>query len=163
MNYKSIVAIAILAFTPMTACGELSDNPPSVDTDAVAEDVRQSVDGMVAAFLRRDVEGATESFADDYVGMFHGQPNVVGKAAEVEVTKTQMADPALGLTLSNVAVDVAKAADMAIFTATYAYDFTDPETMTPTTETGNWVLIYKRQADGTMKVTTGIVTDTPPS
>jgi ketosteroid isomerase-like protein len=116
---------------------------------------------MVAAFLRRDVEGATESFADDYVGMFHGQPNVVGKAAEVEVTTAQIADPALGLSLSDVEVDVAKAGDMAVYTSTYAYDFTDPESMTPTTEVGNWVLIYKRQADGTMKVTKGIVTDTP--
>lgn len=161
MTCKQLIAIAALAFAPATACTAPQDADPAIDTVAVEEEVRQSIDRTVAAFLNRDVDGATEHLADEYVGMFHGQPNILGKAAEIEVTKTQVADPALNLTVSNEEVEVAEAGDMAIYTATYSYNFTDPETEEPSTETGNWILVYKRQADGKMKATTGVVTDTP--
>ena len=43
----------------------------------------------------------------------------------------------------------------------YAYDFTDPKTKKPTTEHGNWLLVFKKQSDGAMKEAYGVVSDTP--
>lgn len=147
--------------TPLAACGTAQTSGDAVDTAAVADEVQLSVDRTVAAFVARDVAGSTDNLADDYVGIFHGEPNGVGKAAEVAITTQQVADPALNLTVDNQSIDVANSGDLAVYSATYAYDFTNPDTAKVATETGNWILIFKRQADGSMKVVKGIVSDTP--
>jgi hypothetical protein len=73
-----------------------------------------------------------------------------------------MADPTpANLSVSNEVVDVAKAGDMAVYRATYAYSFTDPKTKSPTTEHGNWVLGFKPVEGGAWKVSWAVVSDTP--
>ena len=100
-------------------------------------------------------------FRSDYVGMFHGTDNVVGPAQDLALTKLQISDPATKVTVSDEKVDVAGAGDMAVWTATYVYDFTDPKTKQPTTEHGNWLIVFKKQPDGAMKEAYGVVSDTP--
>ena len=54
---------------------------------------------------------------------------------------------------------------MAVCRATYTHGFTDPKTKAATTETGNWVLGYKAQPDGALKLAWGVVpgTGAPPA
>ncbi len=154
-------ATAALILTPLASCGAPQEAAPAVDTAIVASEVQAKVDGLVKAFVERDVAGTNVDLAEDYVGIFHGQPNIVGKEADLEITKLQVADPALGLTVTDQKVDVSEAGDMAVYTSAYAYDFTDEATGNTATEHGNWILLFKRQADGSMKITHGIVSDTP--
>ena len=93
--------------------------------------------------------------------MFHGQPNVIGPAGDREITKLQVADPAANLVVTTDAVDVSAAGDMAVARTTYDYTFTDPATKATRTEHGNWVLGYRKQADGAYKVAWAVVSDTP--
>ncbi len=72
-----------------------------------------------------------------------------------------MSDPALKLEVSNEAVDVAKSGDMAVYRATYHFTYTDPATRKPAVETGNWVAVFTRQPDGTMKMLRDMVLDLP--
>lgn len=95
------------------------------------------------------------------VGHFHGAPNVVGKAAAMAGMKEQMADPAMKLAVADESVDVAAAGDMAVYHATYTFTFTNPATKKAGSETGNWVAVFKRQGDGTMKLSRDMVLDTP--
>ena len=116
---------------------------------------------MVADFNAKDAAKAVAHDAADYVGMFHGAPNLVGPAADLELTQQQLADPAVKLAVSDEVVDMAASGDLAVVRATYAYTFTDPKTKAPTTENGNWVLGYKTQADGAWKISWAVVSDTP--
>ncbi len=158
-NFRGAVAVAMLA--PLAACGSAQDAAPKIDTAAVASEVKSDMQTMVAAFNAHDAEGAVALDGPDFVGMFHGMANVVGADQDLAVTKEQTADPAAKVTVSAEQVDVADAGDMALYTASYVFDFTNPATKKPATEYGNWVLVFKRQPDGSMKLYRSVVSDTP--
>jgi ketosteroid isomerase-like protein len=134
---------------------------PPVDAAKVGDEVKANMTEMVAAFAARDADKAVSWDAPDFVGMFHGVPNVSGQEGDRALTKEQVADPAMKFSVSNEVIDVAASGDLAVWRATYSYSFTDPATKQTRTEVGNWVVGWKRQADGTMKEAWGVVSDTP--
>ena len=157
--YKSKIAFMVLG---ALAAGSLAANP-AVDTAKVASDVKADVHLLIKEFNARDVEKAVAHDAPDYVGMFHGSANVHGPAEDLKLTREQTSDPAAHVAVSNETVDVAKSGDMAVYRATYAYTFTDPASKKPTTEHGNWLLGYKAQPDGSLKLAWSVVSDTGPA
>ena len=84
------------ALSLLAACQQSA--APAVDTANIAAAVKGEVAGLVAAFNAHDAEKAVSYDAPDYVGMFHGAPNVVGPEADLAVTKQQVADPAAKVT-----------------------------------------------------------------
>jgi ketosteroid isomerase-like protein len=155
------VALSVLLAATLAACAKPEAVKPAVDTAAFAEDVKEDLHQLIADFNAHDAAKAVGHDAPDYVGMFHGLPNVKGPAEDLALTKQQVADPLAKVSVSDETVDVAASGDMAVYRATYAYDFTDPKTKGPTTEHGNWVLGYKREADGSLKIAWGVIADTP--
>lgn len=153
------LATAALAFGMLAACAAQPDTAP-VDTAKIADAVKANTAGLIAAFNAHDAEKAVSYDAPDYVGMFHGSPNVVGPEADLALTKQQVADPASKVTVSAEDVSVAAAGDRALWRATYAYTFTDPKTKQPTTENGNWLIGWRKQEDGSWKEAWGVVSDT---
>ena len=151
---STAVALGLLA-----ACGAQPDATP-VDTAKIAETVRANAAAVIAAFNAHDAEKAVSYDAPDYIGMFHGTPNVVGPEADLALTKQQVADPAAKVTVSAEDVSVAAAGDRALWRATYAYTYTDPKTKQPTTENGNWLIGWRMQEDGSWKEAWGVVSDT---
>jgi len=73
----------------------------------------------------------------------------------------QLADPAVTLRIDDEQVAVAEAGDMVLYSNRYVYDFTDPDSGKIVTEAGNWVLVYKRQPDGALKIYREIISDLP--
>lgn len=147
-----VAALALLA-----GC----NTAPAADSAKVGDEVKANMTEMVAAFAARDADKAVSWDAPDFVGMFHGTPNVSGKEGDLALTKQQVADPAMKFSVSDEKIDVAASGDLAVWRATYSYSYTDPVTKQPKTEVGNWVVGWKRQADGTMKEAWGVVSDTP--
>jgi ketosteroid isomerase-like protein len=153
---------ALLAASALAGCSMAG--APAADTDLsakTAEEVKTQVDGLVAAFNARDADKAVSYDSDDYVGMFHGAPNVAGPAEDLAMTKQQVADPALKLVVTDQTIDAAKSGELAVARMRYTYTYTDPATKAPKNETGNWLLGWKRGADGTMKAAWGVVSDAP--
>src|SRR6478672_5055827 len=72
------VAFSILLAGTLTACAKPEPAKPAVDTAKVAEDVKADLHQLVADFNAHDAAKAVGHDAPDYVGMFHGQPNVRG-------------------------------------------------------------------------------------
>jgi hypothetical protein len=87
--------------------------------------------------------------------------NNLGPAADLSITKLQVADPKARIDLSNETVDVAKAGDMAVYRATYAATSTDPKANRVVVEHGNLLIGYRIGPDGTPKVAWDIFADTP--
>ena len=156
------LALAALLAGSLAACAKPAATP-AVDTSKIAATLTADMDALVASFNAKDVAAAVAHDSPTYVGMFHGQPNVVGPEADLALTKIQVADPAAKVTVSNAVVDVASAGDMAVYRATYAYTYTNPTTHQPGVENGNWVLGYKVQPDGSWKLAWGVVSDTGPA
>lgn len=155
-------AAATAALGLLAAC---STQPPAeaVDTSKIADAVKADVAALVTAFNAHDADKAVSFDAPDFVGMMHGMPNVVGPAADLAVTKQQTADPAAKIEVSDEDVSVAAAGDRAMFQSTYAYTFTDPTTKKPKTEHGNWLVGFRKQTDGSLKIKWSVVSDTGPA
>ena len=158
-------ACALLFAASLAGCGKgetpQAEAKPASDKAEVAKAVKADVVQLVADFNARDAVKAVSHDAPDYVGMTHGQLNINGPAEDLALTKQQVADPAEKVTIADGVVDVSSAGDLAVYRTTYAYSFTDPKTKKPVTETGNWVLGYKAQPDGAMKLAWGVISDAP--
>ena len=137
-------------------------NPaPAADGAKAREEVKTAMAGIVAAFVARDADKAVSWDGPDFVGMFHGTPNVIGQEADRALTKEQVADPGMKFSVGDETIEAAASGDLAVWRATYSYTFTDPKTKQPKTEVGNWVVMWKRGSDGAMKETWSVVSDTP--
>jgi ketosteroid isomerase-like protein len=159
-------ALAGFAIAALAGCSPGS--PPgspgtatSADPGKVVAEVKAAIKTQVDAYAARDAATAASIAAPDMLGMFHGEPNVIGQQATLDQIKEQMADPALKLSVSDESVDVAASGDLAVYRATYHFTFTDPTTKRPATELGNWVAVFTRQANGTMKMSKDMVLDMP--
>ena len=160
LQYAKHAAIVVVTAVSLAACTKPA---ATADTAKIADTIKADAAQLVEHFNARDAEKAVSHDGPDYVGMFHGAPNVVGPEADLALTKLQVADPASKIAVSDETVDVASAGDMAVYRATYAYTMTDPATKKPITENGNWLLGYKPQADGSWKIAWGVVSDTGPA
>lgn len=151
------LAAATAALALVAGCAKA----PANESAKTGDEVKANMTEMVAAFAARDADKAVSWDAPNFVGMFHGTPNVTGQEADRALTKQQVDDPGMKFSVSDVVVDAAASGDLAVWRATYSYTYTDPVSKQPKTEIGNWVVGWKRQADGKMKEAWGVVSDTP--
>lgn len=146
---------------PGTNARAPADRAAAVDPHAVASEVKAAIKTQVDAYAARDPVKAASIASQDMLGMFHGEPNVVGKDAVLSQIKEQMSDPALKLEVSDETVDVAASGELAVYHATYHFTFTNPANKRPMVEVGNWVAVFTRQPDGSMKMSKDMVLDMP--
>lgn len=149
--------VAVTALLALTACGGAG----ATDTAKITDAVKANAEGVVAAYNAHDAAKAASYDAPDYLGLFHGAAPVAGMAADEAEMKLQMEDPAVNWTVSDGTITVAKAGDMAVYQAAYVFTYTDPDTKRPATERGNWIAIFKKQDDGSMKLWRSLGIDTP--
>ena len=157
---SSAIAVPVILCAPVLA--HTAPTAAAVSPAAAAAEVKALAREHIAAFNARDAVGATAIQTTDYIGFFHGMPNTVGHAADLAITKVQVADPAMKLVIADEHVDVAQAGDMATWRCTYRYTYTDPATKQARVEHGNYIIGFKRQPDGKMKAAWSVVSDTPP-
>ena len=133
------------------------------DTGKVADDATAAMEGAIAGFNAHDAAKATAIDAPGYIGMFHGMNNTSGIAQNLALTKKRVSDPAAKVEAVSPEVNVSTSGDMAVWNATYAYTHTDPVTKAPAVEHGNWVVVFRRQPDASLKATLGVISDTAPA
>ncbi|HWE46103.1 MAG TPA: hypothetical protein VG407_08740 [Caulobacteraceae bacterium] len=147
---------ALIAAASLTGCGK-----PKPANTLTADGVKADVHSLIAAFNAHDAAKTVSHDAPDFVGMFHGMANNLGPAADLSITKLQVADPKAHIDLSNERVDVSKAGDMAVYRATYAATSTDPKANRTVVEHGNLLIGYRIGPNGMPQVTWDSFSDTP--
>ena len=155
---REAALIAVLAGA-LTGCS--SQKMPPVDKAKTAETIKAMMIDVQTNFNAGDAERNIAHDARDIVVMQHGQPNTLGAAADLEAVKQIFRAGPSSYTLSDPVVDVADAGDMAVYRATYVYEFTDPTTKKAAVETGNEVAGFKKQPDGAWKIAWIVVSDAP--
>lgn len=149
-----------LAGAGLSSCDKKAE-AATVDKAKIATSVKNDVHSMVESFNGRDLASVVRHDGPDYISMVHGQANVIGVAADHESTKAMLSDPLVWVTLGNESVDVADSGEMAVYRTTYKLRLTDPKTKRDGYEYGNWVIGYKKQADGYWKIAWNVISDTP--
>jgi len=144
--------IPATALVLLTSCTQA---PPPAPPDTRAADeqaIRDQETAAQQAWTAKDTDKVAALYADDATVMLPNTPVMTGKAAISAGFKGAGSDPNFSLSLQTTSVDVSKGGDLGYVRGSYMVHQTAAKTKKATMEKGNYVLVYKKQADGTWKI-----------
>lgn len=125
--------------------------PPVVDVAAVRQSIARGDSMWADAFKRGDAAGVAALYTDDAMVLMTSVPAMRGRAA-IEAGNAKMM-PGMGVKDVKISVDdVEVHGDVAIETGKYEFTLQPPGATAPTVDTGTYVAVWKRQADGSWKL-----------
>ncbi len=137
--------------------------PAAPDTRAADEKaIRDGEAQWVKDFATKDPEKVLAHYADDADSMIPEMKLMAGHDSIRAGLKEEFSDPNSTLDFRPAKVVVAKSGEFAYSQGTYDYNSTDPKTKKTVKEHGNYVEVYKKQADGSWKVAEDIATQEAP-
>ena len=154
----------LVAGVALVACAQPAPAPtPPPDTRAADEAaLRASIKDWAAAAQAKDAARFTSFYTEDAVVMLAGAPDISGMPAIREGIGHMMSDPAFSLSFEPASVVVARSGDLAYETGPYSMTMTGPDKK-PATETGHYVAVWRKQADGTWKAAVDAPVSDPPA
>ncbi|MBD3730862.1 MAG: nuclear transport factor 2 family protein [Sphingomonadales bacterium] len=162
-----ILALTPIALAPIALAAIVlpacTQQPAAPGSGAVEQEVRDAAQGVIAAYNAQDAAKAASYDAPDYVGIFHGAPNVEGPEADRASMEAQMGAARTDWALAGEGtVTVSASGDMAVYEAPYRFTVTYARSGKSASERGTWIAIFRRQGDGAMKLWRSIGSDLPP-
>ncbi len=135
---------------------------PTGDGEADVAAIRSALDvGMLGAAKEKNVEGVLGYYTDDASLLPPDAPIASGKEAIRAIWTQLLANP--DVSWQTTRVEVSRAGDLAYAIGTYEITV-DASEDNPVSEIGKWVVVLKKQSDGTWKHVVGIFnTDQPAS
>ncbi|MGB2959340.1 MAG: SgcJ/EcaC family oxidoreductase [Bacteroidota bacterium] len=116
---------------------------PQTLTDADVASIRANVEGWDKAFNARDWAGVASFYTEDCIMMAPNTPTVQGRAAVEALFAQTPPFNAAGLEIT----EIDGRGDLAVVHGTYSMTFTI-EGMPPFEDTGKWIEVRYKQADG---------------
>jgi uncharacterized protein (TIGR02246 family) len=150
---RSLLLAATAAFTASFAVS-CSQQQPAAPPDTRAADAAtiQAADADFAkAAAAKDLDRVTAPYLNDAVLFSPGTPAVIGKDNIRKSFERMLAAPNMQFVFSNVTVDVARSGDLAEDRGSMQVTVTDKKGKS-TTQTGQYVLVWKKQANGSWKI-----------
>ena len=155
----------LLSAVALGACAQQAPTPAAPPPDTRAADeaaIHALVKEWSGAAQAKDVERFTSVYAEDAVVMMEDAPDISGKGAIREGIAGMMSDPNFALSFQAAKVVVARSGDLAYETGTYTMTMSDAKKK-PATETGSYVVVWQKQADGAWKVVVDAPISDPPA
>ena len=153
MKFRAITALVALALI-VAACAPPAEEPePAAEAPTQAEDIaaiRSGVDEGIAAFHAGDAAALAACYTEDAVVMPPNQPAVIGKEAMQSDFQTRFDQFTGKLTAHTAEVEVA--GDWGFIRMNYTETLTPKAGGEPTEDSGKWLQIWRRGADGSWKV-----------
>ena len=147
----------------LTACAMLltlgcSQAPaPVADTrDADIKAIKDTDATMAKDMEAKNYDKFPTYYADEAIMMTNGAP-ATKKAGIADLSK-MLVNMQATLKFASEKVDVAKSGDLGYAQGAYTIAYTDPKTKRKMMEKGNYVTVYKKQADGSWKIVADINT-----
>ncbi len=151
---NTLAALTGLA-AALAACGKSSSNADhSRDVAAIKAIETQ----WRSDFAAKDANKFAADYAADAVAMSPGSAPLVGRGAIESGERQTFADPAAQMTFSSSKVDVSAGGDLAVSHGTFTDTFTYPPAHGPITLSGDYVTVFRKQADGSWKAAYDIST-----
>jgi uncharacterized protein (TIGR02246 family) len=118
----------------------------------------QAVKNLEAAWLNdaalKDPARFASYYAEDALVLPPNAPAIAGKNRIQAGLTTLMADPNFALTFHSTRVEASKGGDMVYTIGAYSRTVTDMKSKKPVTDKGNYLTVWKKEADGNWKVVT---------
>jgi len=150
-NRLSFLALAAFLTCWAAACSQPQPAAPP-DTRAADETAIRAGDADFIKFAAaKDLDKIVGLYQDDAVIFSAGSPAVVGKDNIHKFFEPVVSGPPTQFAFSNVTVDVARSGDLAEDSGSFQVTGTDAKGKA-VTQTGKYVLVWKKQADGSWKI-----------
>lgn len=158
--YFPLIAVAI----GLTACkpAESSMSAPKADKAAAEQAIRDKEKGWMAAYNKHDAAALLAQYEDDASSANPGVALIKDKAARKSFIDGVAADPALKVEFASDRIIVADSGELASSRGHYSFTFTDEATKRPKTETGNYLTVYRKGADGRWNAVEDFITPAEP-
>ena len=118
----------------------------------------QAVKDTEAAWLKdaalKDPARFASYYAEDALVLSPNAPPIAGKNKIQAGLTTLMADPNFALTFHSTRVEASQNGDMVYTIGAYARTVSDPKSKQPVIDKGNYLTVWKKEADGNWKVVT---------
>jgi len=154
MRIPCVPIAATIAFAAcLAACSQQPAQPVAPPDTRAADEaaIRASDADFAKAAAAKDVDRCASLYMDDAVIFSPGAPAVIGKDNIRKFFEQMVAGPRLQFAFSNVTVDVARSGDLAEDRGSAQVTTTDKRGK-PVTQTSEYVLVWKKQPDGSWKV-----------
>lgn len=150
---RLLLFVAAFAMIISVACTEQTAQKPAAPPDTRKADeaaIRAASSDWSKASQAKDLDKATSYYTDDAIFFVNNGARVKGKDAIKMAWKPMLDAPGPGLTFETTYVEVARSGDLAYEYGTYDLK-TEPKKGKVTDEKGKYVVVWKKQADGSWK------------
>jgi len=135
-----------------------ADNAAAVDTAAVEQALKDNETAWQADYAAKDVDKLAGHYADDAALANPGASLAADTAARRAAIEGFVADPNLKVEFASDRIGVAQSGELAYTRGHYTMTSTDAATKQPKTETGSYLTVYRKQADGSWKAVEDFIT-----
>jgi len=158
---KLAMGLGLALLLGVTACKPAADKPRKVDTAAAEQAIRDKETHWMAAYNKHDAASLLSQYEDDASSANAGMALITNAAGRKTFIEGVAADPALKVDFASDRIIVAGSGDLASSRGHYSFTFTDPATKQPKTETGSYLTVYRKAADGSWKAVEDFITPGP--
>lgn len=152
---KKLFASALLAFM-LAACSQ-APPPAAPDTRAAdAQAIRDAIAASATAPASKDIDKFLAFYDPDASVFMPDAPVVTGIPAIKEAMEPSFADPNFAIDIRTDKVEVSKAGDYGYAQGTFTQKATNSKTKKIEMQTGKWVTVFKKEADGPWKAVADI-------
>jgi uncharacterized protein (TIGR02246 family) len=151
-NFTSMALAGAAALAlPLGGCGKSDGGKGGSDSASVTQAIKADEAKWNQQFKSKDTEALVAHYADDAYFVAPGAKPADGSTAIRQLYANASADPAFALQFSSDKVDVAASGDMAYARGKFSEKYTDAKTGKVMTDSGSYVTVYRKQADGSWK------------
>jgi uncharacterized protein (TIGR02246 family) len=150
MKLVSIAAVSALALLFLAGCKQ------QADTSAISDALKADTTQWNADWAARDATKIASHYADDAVMIDPGFDPSDGRQAAQQAVAEALKDPNFTLTFAADRTDAASSGDMAYVQGHFTATQTDPATHAKVSQSGSYVTVYRKQADGSWKAVADI-------
>lgn len=146
----STLVLTVVCIVAAASCAKTPPPSPAHDAAADAATIRAQTESVLKAFNAGDAAATSADAADDIIQMRPDGPELVGKAAIIADDEKFFAENSA--TQTATVDEVAVWGDVGLSRGTWQVTATPKKgNAKPVSTHGKWIVIHKRQADGSWK------------
>jgi uncharacterized protein (TIGR02246 family) len=158
LRYRTLLAcIGLFALT--AACTSTVPDTRNADVKAV----KALEAAWVQDIATKDVDKFASYYSDDASVLMPNAPIINGKDNIKAALKPMLADPNFALTFQSTRADASKGGDFVYTIGAYSMTMSRPGGKTTATDTGKYLTVFKKQADGSWKAVADMINSDMPA
>jgi uncharacterized protein (TIGR02246 family) len=146
----ALTGAAVLAIG-VAGCQKYTSSGGAASADSVKEAIKADEKKWNEQFRSQNLEGLLGHYTDDAYFVVPGMKPATGSTEIRQIYAKAMTDQNFQVSFASDKIDVSGSGDLAYSRGRFSEKYADPKTQKVMTDSGSYVTVYKKQADGSWK------------